>query len=82
MFYELLNGNKIQCNLCNHRCKIQDGEFGICGVRKNIRGRLYSPVYGKIISTNIDPVEKKPLFHFLPGSKAFSIGTVGCNFHC
>jgi pyruvate formate lyase activating enzyme len=82
MFYELLRGTKIQCNLCNHRCKIPDGEFGICGVRKNIGGRLFSLVYGKLISANIDPVEKKPLFNFLPGSKALSIGTVGCNFHC
>ena len=82
VFYKPLRGNRVQCNLCNHRCKILDGEFGICGVRKNIRGRLYSLVYGKIITAKIDPVEKKPLFNFLPGSKAFSIGTVGCNFHC
>jgi pyruvate formate lyase activating enzyme len=82
MFYNVLRANKIQCNLCNHRCKIPNGEVGICGVRKNVQGRLYSLVYGKIISANIDPIEKKPLFNFLPGSKAFSIGTVGCNFHC
>jgi hypothetical protein len=82
MFYDPLPGKKLQCNICNHRCRIPDGEIGICGVRKNIQGRLFSLVYGKIISANIDPIEKKPLFHFLPGSKAFSIGTMGCNFHC
>lgn len=82
MFYEPLDGNRIQCNLCNHRCKIQDGERGICGVRQNLSGKLYSRVYGKIISANIDPIEKKPLYNFLPGSMSFSIGTVGCNFHC
>ena len=82
MFYEAMSDNTVRCNLCNHRCKIRDGKRGICGVRENRGGKLTSLVYGKVIAEHIDPIEKKPLFHFLPGSKAFSIGTVGCNFHC
>jgi len=82
MCYELLPENGIRCGLCNHGCKIRDGKRGICGVRENRGGKLYSLVYGKIIAEHVDPIEKKPLFNFLPGSKAFSIGTVGCNFHC
>jgi len=82
MFYEAMADNTVRCNLCNHRCKIRDGKRGICGVRENREGKLTSLVYGKVIAEHIDPIEKKPLFHFLPGSKAFSIGTVGCNFHC
>ena len=82
MFYEAMSDKRVRCNLCNHRCKIHEGKRGICGVRENRGGTLYSLVYGKIIAEHIDPIEKKPLFHFLPGSKAFSIGTVGCNFRC
>jgi len=82
MFYEAMSENRVRCNLCSHRCKIHEGKRGICGVRENRNGALYSLVYGKIIAEHIDPIEKKPLFNFLPGSKAFSIGTVGCNFHC
>jgi len=82
MFYMSLPENEIRCNLCNHRCKIKEGKRGICAVRENREGRLYSLVYGKVIAEHIDPIEKKPLFHFWPGSRAFSIGTVGCNFHC
>jgi len=82
MFYESTSENGVHCNLCNHRCKIKEGKRGICGVRENRGGKLYSFVYGKIIAEHIDPIEKKPLFNFLPGSRAFSIGTVGCNFHC
>ena len=82
MFYEPMAGNKVRCHLCNHHCKIQEGKTGICGVRQNLGGKLFSLVYGKIVAEHIDPIEKKPLFNFLPGSKAFSIGTVGCNFRC
>ena len=82
MFYESISENRVRCNLCNHRCKIHEGKRGICGVRENRGGKLYSLVYGKIVAEHIDPIEKKPLFNVLPGSKAFSIGTVGCNFHC
>jgi pyruvate formate lyase activating enzyme len=71
-----------RCDLYNRQCRIKEGKRGICGVRENRGGRLYSLVYGRIIAEHIDPIEKKPLFNFLPGSRAFSIGTVGCNFHC
>ena len=80
--YESLEDNKVQCNLCNHRCIIQEGKRGICNVRENQEGILESLVYGKLIAQHIDPIEKKPLFHFLPGSLSFSIATVGCNFRC
>ncbi|HDQ23043.1 MAG TPA: AmmeMemoRadiSam system radical SAM enzyme [Candidatus Uhrbacteria bacterium] len=74
--------DKAQCQLCNHYCLISEDQTGICGVRKNIKGKLYSLVYGKVIAENIDPIEKKPLFHFLPGSLSYSIATIGCNFRC
>ena len=73
---------KVNCTACAHRCLIEKGKTGICGVRKNIDGKLYLTIYGKIIAKNIDPIEKKPLYHFLPGTKSFSIGTIGCNFRC
>jgi pyruvate formate lyase activating enzyme len=81
MFYENLAG-KVRCHLCNHRCVINEGKRGICGVRENRDGRLYSLVYGRSVATGIDPIEKKPFFNFYPGSTAYSISTVGCNFHC
>ncbi|MGQ9603186.1 MAG: AmmeMemoRadiSam system radical SAM enzyme [bacterium] len=70
------------CFLCAHRCRILDGERGKCGVRENRGGKLYSLVYGRLISRAIDPIEKKPLYHFLPGTESYSIATVGCNFSC
>ncbi len=73
---------RVKCNLCGHRCSLNDGRFGICGARKNEKGILYSVAYGRLIATNIDPIEKKPLFHFLPGSKSFSLASAGCNFRC
>jgi pyruvate formate lyase activating enzyme len=82
MAYEKLEGTDIRCHLCNHNCLVKDGQKGICAVRENREGVLYSLVYGKLISSNIDPIEKKPLFHFLPGSVSLSIATVGCNFRC
>ncbi|MEW6570439.1 MAG: AmmeMemoRadiSam system radical SAM enzyme [Nitrospirota bacterium] len=82
MFYEKLGDKKVKCFLCSHHCLIKEGKRGICYVRKNMDGTLYSLVYGKVISMNIDPIEKKPLFHFLPGSSSFSIASVGCNFRC
>ncbi|NPA48711.1 MAG: AmmeMemoRadiSam system radical SAM enzyme [Thermodesulfobacteria bacterium] len=82
MLYEKLEDGLVKCNLCNHHCKIPPGKFGICHVRYNENGVLYSLVYGKIIAKHVDPIEKKPLFHFLPGSRSYSIGTVGCNFQC
>jgi len=75
-------GRKVRCKLCSHRCLIGDGKTGFCRVRKNLDGTLYSLNYDKVISANPDPIEKKPLFHFQPGSKSFSIATMGCNFRC
>jgi pyruvate formate lyase activating enzyme len=72
----------VLCTLCPHDCRIRDGGFGACGVRVNRGGTLYTLVYDKVVSRHIDPVEKKPLFHFLPGSRAYSIATVGCNLRC
>jgi len=82
MLYEKLSDTKVQCNLCNHRCTIKDGNYGICGVRQNVDGSLFSLVYDRIVSSHIDPIEKKPLFQFYPGSRSYSIATVGCNFTC
>ncbi len=80
--YKKLENNRVQCNTCSHRCCIAPKNFGICGVRKNINGKLYALNYGKLISESIDPIEKKPLFHFLPGTHSLSLATVGCNFRC
>ena len=74
--------NEVICELCNHHCHIKEGKRGICGVRENRAGVLYSLVYGRLAAEHVDPIEKKPLFNFLPGSSAFSISTVGCNFRC
>jgi pyruvate formate lyase activating enzyme len=82
VLYEQAGDGKVQCNLCNHRCKISDANRGLCGVRQNIDGKLYSLNYHKLCAANADPVEKKPLFHFQPGSRAFSIASQGCNFKC
>lgn len=82
LLYERQTDSKVRCLLCAHRCLIADGKRGACGVRENSGGKLYSLVYEKLISANVDPIEKKPLFHFLPGSRAFSVATVGCNFRC
>lgn len=82
MLYEGLSEGKVRCNLCAHRCVIADGKRGICQVRENRGGMLYTLVYGRTISRHVDPVEKKPLFHFYPGSAAYSIATTGCNFRC
>lgn len=80
--YKKIDNRRVQCNLCSHRCIIEDQDKGKCCVRSNIDGVLYSLVYRKIIAENSDPIEKKPLFHFLPGSYSMSIATVGCNFKC
>lgn len=82
MLYSPLEGGKVQCYLCNHRCTISPSKRGICGVRENREGKLYTLVFGRAISLNVDPIEKKPLFHLFPGSSSFSIATVGCNFRC
>ena len=82
LLYEKIEGQLVRCFLCGHHCRIAEGGFGICGVRQNLKGGLYSHVYGKLIASHIDPIEKKPLYHFLPGSTSYSIATAGCNFRC
>jgi len=80
--YLKIESRAVECRACNHFCRIADGHTGICGVRENQGGRLRLLVYGAAVAVNIDPIEKKPLFHFLPASKVFSFGTLGCNFRC
>lgn len=82
MLYRTLPGQKVSCFLCAHQCQIADSKYGICGVRQNKEGKLYSHVYGEVIAAHVDPIEKKPLYHFLPGTTSFSIATIGCNFRC
>lgn len=82
MFYEKLKDNKVRCHLCAFNCIIPEGKTGICRVRKNVKGKLYSLVYDKVSSANPDPIEKKPLYNFAPGSSTFSICTPGCNWKC
>jgi pyruvate formate lyase activating enzyme len=82
MFWSPLSGKKVQCNLCHHGCRIAPGKTGICRVRKNVKGELFSIVYGLATAMNMDPIEKKPLFHFHPGTRILSYGTIGCNFRC
>ncbi|WP_048148075.1 AmmeMemoRadiSam system radical SAM enzyme [Palaeococcus ferrophilus] len=81
-YWEPLDGGRVRCRLCPLNCIINDGHRGSCKVRKNVGGKLYTLNYGRVSSMALDPIEKKPLFHFYPGSCAFSIGTVGCNMHC
>ena len=82
LFYEKLAENTVHCFLCAHHCRISDQHFGFCGVRQNLGGKLYTYAYGKVIAAHVDPIEKKPLYHFLPGSSSFSVATIGCNFRC
>lgn len=82
MFQDARPNGKVQCSLCSHRCLISEGRRGLCAVRENRGGILYTLVYDRIIARNIDPIEKKPLFHFLPSSRSYSIATPGCNFRC
>jgi pyruvate formate lyase activating enzyme len=82
LYQKLRKRNEVRCHLCAHNCLIEDGKRGICQVRQNQGGVLYTLVYGKPIAGNVDPIEKKPLFHFLPGTSSYSIATIGCNFQC
>ncbi len=82
LLYKSLEDRKVHCGLCAHHCKIDDGRAGICQVRINRRGRLETLVYGRLVARNADPIEKKPLYHYFPGSRSYSIATVGCNFTC
>ena len=81
-FYKKLDNLKVKCLLCPHECLIHNNETGICAVRKNLGGTLFSLVYGKVIAENTDPIEKKPLYHFMPATRSFSLATVGCNLKC
>ena len=82
MLYEQKQDGRVLCQLCPHYCLIEQGKRGICQVRENQDGLLYSLVFGRTVTQNVDGVEKKPLFHFYPGSKTYSLATAGCNFHC
>ena len=82
MLYEKLENDRVHCYLCAHQCRILPPQFGVCGVRQNVDGKLYTLVYGDVIAAQTDPVEKKPLYHFLPGTSSYSIATIGCNFSC
>ena len=82
MYCKRVENNMVECYLCPHNCKIAPDKAGSCRVRKNIDGTLYSVNYGKVSSWGMDPIEKKPLYHFHPGSWIFSVGSVGCNFRC
>ena len=80
--WKTISKGKVQCNLCNHNCKISNNKTGICGVRKCEYGKLITLIYGSCSSIAADPIEKKPLYHFYPGTNALSLGTIGCNFKC
>ncbi|MCD6399024.1 MAG: AmmeMemoRadiSam system radical SAM enzyme [Thermotogae bacterium] len=82
MIYEKLRDNIVKCGICAQKCEIHPGQKGLCKVRENIQGKLYSLVYGKAVDVSVDPIEKKPFFHFAPGSRALSVATAGCNLGC
>ncbi|WP_407356087.1 AmmeMemoRadiSam system radical SAM enzyme [Methanolobus sp. WCC5] len=82
ILYDRLDDGKVQCKLCSHRCRISSGKRGFCRVRENREGILYTLNYNVVSSEALDPIEKKPLFHFYPGSLVYSLGTIGCNFRC
>jgi len=82
MFYETMDDAAVKCYLCNHHCSIAPKKFGLCGVRENVDGELQTHAFGEVIAASPDPVEKKPLYHFLPGTYSFSVAAPGCNFQC
>ncbi|MDI6703975.1 MAG: AmmeMemoRadiSam system radical SAM enzyme [bacterium] len=82
ILYDRLSGNKVRCNICQRRCEIPEGKRGYCWTRLNQKGELYSLAYGRVSFMSVAPIEKKPLYHFYPGSFAMSFGTLGCNFRC
>ena len=81
-FYEKISESSLKCRLCPHNCVINENKYGICGTRKNVNGQLISEIYGKLTAVAMDPIEKKPLYHFYPGSQILSLGTKGCNLKC
>ena len=82
LLYRQLPDGRVRCTACARYCNIPDGKIGLCGIRGNVGGRLYLFVYGKIITGHVDPIEKKPVTHFMPGTKIFSVATTGCNWLC
>ena len=82
MLWEAMDGQAVRCELCGHGCVIAAGKYGVCRVRQNVAGRLKATTYGLLVAVHVDPIEKKPLFHFLPGSRSLSIAGPGCNFQC
>ena len=82
LLFKQLEDGKVRCDLCAHRCLIRPGRRGLCKVRENRGGELFSLSYGRLIASHVDPIEKKPLYHFLPGSLSYSIAAPGCNFRC
>ena len=82
ILYEKLPNDKVRCTACARYCEIGKGQIGLCGIRGNVDGRLDLFVYGKVIAGHVDPIEKKPVVHYRPGSKVFSIATTGCNWLC
>jgi pyruvate formate lyase activating enzyme len=82
VLFDELADNKVRCNVCSHRCTIAEGKLGICRTRQNKNGKLYTLIYNTVSSEAVDPIEKKPLYHFLPGTLSYSLGTIGCNFRC
>ena len=82
MFYQRMEDGAVVCNLCSHHCHVATGHRGLCGVRENREGRLHSLVYGRLVARQVDPIEKKPLHHYYPGTSVLSFGTAGCNLGC
>lgn len=82
ILYERLEGRAVRCHVCQWKCRIAEGKLGVCRTRLNDQGTLYTLIYGEASSVHVDPIEKKPLFHFFPASQVLSLGTWGCNFHC
>lgn len=82
LLWEPLEEGAVRCRLCSHGCRVREGHRGLCGVRENRGGRLQTLVYGRLVAQNVDPIEKKPLYHVLPGSLSYSVATAGCNFRC
>lgn len=82
VLFDELPGKKIKCHVCSHRCTIAEGKVGICRTRQNKNGKIYTLIYNTVSSEAVDPIEKKPLYHFLPGTLSYSLGSIGCNFRC
>ncbi len=82
LFFRKIENGKVQCLLCPHLCTLSEGKAGKCGVRRNVNAHLHTEIYGKLSAIHFDPIEKKPLYHFLPSSRSFSIATAGCNLAC